>query len=545
MTNLNIQVLWDKTWSLYAKAPEPAQVSASVALVIGATGVACFLLVFLSSIRDRRALALARVTGTIVAPPRWSLLDHTVGGLYVDGQLQVRLSPDAAMSYLQSRMDMWQSTISGLMRFSSYGPLLIGLMGTMLGLADMLHDAQAGQTHTLVLKDLDGVFVGTLFGILGSLIGTLAMILASAITSTVVAAVENYAHHYILPLIQMPALLVRIEDVVEPVREKVREALEPFVEEVLALGQLLKEHAEASRQAAVDTSEALVRARAAAEKATVFDEASGAFRDSAKKVAEAGNTLADLTKSSQELATRATDLGEKLLGANRATEDLTRNATVVSGKMIDASTQMSASANAMVGQTSSMGVSADRLADICKQLVDTQDRVRAEVVAVQNMMDQLAPNAASMISDGFKERFEAICRALNDTITGVKAPLDGAAAMLREEQRRLVESAEQANLLLPQVSDRIHAMAQEVAKLVSATELLAKMRAQGAASDEQVRLPDGNNAQEIVAPIVQELDIQLSVINQIRDILDKRIKKPKPKRRLILGLLPTRRREES
>ncbi len=545
MTNLNIAILWKKIWELYAKAPEPAQISASVALVLGATGAVCLGAVLFFSIRDWRALARCRRTGQVGAPPRWTLLHHTVGDLYVDGRVQMRLSPDAAMSYLQSRMDMWQSTIAGLMRFFSYAPLLVGLMGTMLGLADMLRDAQGGAEHALVLKDLDAVFVGTLFGILGSLVGTLAMIVASAVISSVASSVETYVHDHILPLIEVPALLVRIEDVVEPVREKVREALEPFVEEVLALSLLLREQAEASRQAAVDTSEALGKARVAAEKATVFDEASGAFRDSARKVAEAGNTLADLTRRTQDLAVKAGDLGEQLLSAGRTTADLTQNVSAVSERMIDASSHLRASADSMAGSTSNMGTSADRLADICQQLVDTQDRVRVEVVAVQTMLNQLAPSAASKISDGFRERFDLICKSLEQTIAGIKAPLDGASVLLREEQRRLMESAEHANSILPQVSDRIHNMAQEIAKLVAVTEDLTRTRAQSSGGDAPVALPGLGNSHDIVSPIVQELDIQLNAINQIRDILDKRIKKPKPQRRKILGCIPVRQREES
>ncbi len=525
-----IDILGEKMVALYEKAPAASRVSAALALVVGCIGILCLAALCVVYYRDKRAIAAARRANAACEPPQATVMSHALSRMYKDGKVDTKLSHDAAMGYIQSRVDSWISTSASITRLFSYLPLLIGLMGTMLGLADMLQNYPTGGGQKAAMEHLDAVFAGTLFGILGSLIGTLSMVLGSALMGSITSEIEGYVHDFILPLVTPPALTVRIEDFVEPVREKVQEAMGPFVTLVDALGVGLAAHAESSKMAAEQATEAFRSATSAASKASVFDDAAAHFANSASSVVASGRTLGDLARSTQELAEATNQLGSKILDAGSKTSDLATAATTMSEKVAGAAGKLEESTSTMSTQSAALSASVERLDETCRRIEKTNDVLSTEVAVSQNVMRGLADTTAEKINQDFKSRIDAICKTLESTLNLIRKPIDEAASALQVEQARLLESGKTAQDILPQLDARLVSLTQELAGMTAAMEGLLSLRENPAfGGNERTAVIDDEPRKRDMDRLFVELKQHFEATQEIQSVVKSRMPIPEVK----------------
>lgn len=101
-----------------------------IALGVGITGLLISVLLVLAHLRDRFSLRRGRSDPDEYRPPKWGPLDRCLGEFFTDPLHSAPLSPDAASEYVTARLDAEHDVTYSIVRYFSYAPLLLGLMGT-------------------------------------------------------------------------------------------------------------------------------------------------------------------------------------------------------------------------------------------------------------------------------------------------------------------------------------------------------------------------------------------------------------------------------
>src|SRR6266511_2611727 len=138
-----------------------------IALGVGVAGLLISVLFVLAHVRDRFSLRRGRSNPDEYRPPKWGPLDRCLGEFFRDPLHSAPLSPDAASEYVTARLDAEHDVTNSIVRYFSYAPLLLGLMGTTFALRTLLVTSR--DTLQEIQPQLSGVFAGTLAGIAGSL----------------------------------------------------------------------------------------------------------------------------------------------------------------------------------------------------------------------------------------------------------------------------------------------------------------------------------------------------------------------------------------
>ena len=109
-----------------------------IALGVGIAGAVASLLLIIAHLRDRISLKRGWKNPDQYRAPKWGPLSGCLGDFFADPMHNAPLSPDAASEYVAGRLDAHQDLIQSAIRYFSYAPLLLGLMGTTLALRALL-----------------------------------------------------------------------------------------------------------------------------------------------------------------------------------------------------------------------------------------------------------------------------------------------------------------------------------------------------------------------------------------------------------------------
>src|SRR3989442_90745 len=100
-----------------------------IALGVGIAGLVASLLLVLTHLRDQFSLQRGRRSPEQYRAPKWGPLSWSVGEFFADPMHAAPLSPDAASEYVTGRLDAQRDLTQSAIRYFSYAPLLLGLMG--------------------------------------------------------------------------------------------------------------------------------------------------------------------------------------------------------------------------------------------------------------------------------------------------------------------------------------------------------------------------------------------------------------------------------
>lgn len=209
-----------------------------IALGVGFAGLAVSVLVVLAHFRDGLSFRRGRTNPGQYRPPKWGPLDRCLGEFFADPLHSAPLSPDAASEYITSRLDAEHDVTHSIVRYFSYAPLLLGLMGTTFALRTLL--VTSGDTLQEIQPQLSGVFAGTLAGIAGSLLAAVGGLVLDRVALSTANRAQDFIHRFIIPTLPERRIAIRIEDAVlaviseraQSVVETFRAAMQPVVTEL-------------------------------------------------------------------------------------------------------------------------------------------------------------------------------------------------------------------------------------------------------------------------------------------------------------------------
>ncbi len=275
-----------------------------IALGVGISGFAISILLVLAHVRDRMSLRRGRNNPDQYRPPKWGPLDRCLGVFFADPLHSAPLSPDAASEYVISRLDSEDDVTHSIVRYFSYAPLLLGLMGTTFALRSLL--VTSGDTLQEIQPQLSGVFAGTLAGIAGSLLAAVGGLILNRVSLSTTHRAQDFIHRFIIPTLPERRIAIRIEDAVlaviseraQAVVESFRDAIQPVVTELEAV-------AERCGKAAEVATDAFSQAARAVREAGNIEVASRNFKSGAHMIDSSAEQLSDATKQTAEVLLRA------------------------------------------------------------------------------------------------------------------------------------------------------------------------------------------------------------------------------------------------
>jgi hypothetical protein len=275
-----------------------------IALGVGIAGLVVSLLFVLAHLRDRLSLHRGHGNPGQYLPPKWGPLDRCLGEFFADPLHSAPLSPDAASEFITSRLDAEHDVTHSVVRYFSYAPLLLGLMGTTFALRTLL--VTSGDTLQEIQPQLSGVFAGTLAGIAGSLLAAVGGLVLDRVALSTANRAQDFIHRFIIPTLPERRIAIRIEDAVlaviseraQAVVESFRTAMQPVVTELEAV-------ADRCGKAAATATDAFSEAARAVREAGNLEVASRNFKTGAHMIDSAAEQLSDATKQTAEVLLRA------------------------------------------------------------------------------------------------------------------------------------------------------------------------------------------------------------------------------------------------
>ena len=278
-----------------------------VALSVGGGGLFVSFILVALHVRDQHALRLGARNPNQFLSPNWGPLSQALGEFFRDPIQNAPLSPDAAAEYVIGRLESQREATQSIIRYFSYAPLLLGLIGTILALRALL--VESGNTLQEIQPHLAGVFAGTLAGILGSLLAAIGgLILDSASLSTVNRA-QDFIHRYILPTLPERRIALRIEDaVLALITERTQAVVESFNNAIQPVAQQMEQIAIRCGIAAEASTKAFTEAAHAVREAGNWEIASRNFKSGAHMIDSSAEQLSDATKQTAETILRIGEL---------------------------------------------------------------------------------------------------------------------------------------------------------------------------------------------------------------------------------------------
>ena len=282
-----------------------------LALGVGIGGLIASLVLVLAHLRDQSSLNTGRNNPEKYRAPKWGPLDRALGEFLADPLHSAPLSPDAASEYVTGRLDAEQELTQSAIRYFSYAPLLLGLMGTTLALRALL--VTGGNTLQQIQPLLSGVFAGTLGGIAGSLVAAIGGLLLDRVALSTSNRAQDFIHRFILPLLPERRIALRIEEaVLAVIAERAQAVAETFRNAMQPVANQMEEVAVRCSRSAEAATAALSEASRAVREAGNLEAASRSFKAGAHMIDSSAEQLSDATKQTAEIVLRIGDVRASL-----------------------------------------------------------------------------------------------------------------------------------------------------------------------------------------------------------------------------------------
>jgi hypothetical protein len=255
------------------------------------------------------------------------------------------LSPDAASEYVTGRLDAQQDMTQAVIRYLSYAPLLLGLMGTTLALRTLL--VTGGNTLQEIQPQLSGVFAGTLAGIVGSLVAAVGGLLLDRVALSTSNRAQDFIYRHILPMLPERRIAIRIEEaVLTTIAERAQAVVDGFRIALQPVAAELEDVAVRCAEAAQVATAALSEAARAVREAGNIEAASQNFKKGAHMIDSSAEQLSDATKQTAEIVLRAGEVRGSLKGVLDRLEATSENLGAASKGVTDAIAAQASTAHA-------------------------------------------------------------------------------------------------------------------------------------------------------------------------------------------------------
>ena len=278
-----------------------------VAIGVGSVGLAASLVLVLVQLRDQFSLKRNERSPSQFRPPKWGLLNQSLGEFFQDPVRNAPLSPDAAAEFVIGRLEAQRDVTQAVIRYFSYAPLLFGLMGTIFSLRALL--VVSGNTLQQIQPQLAGVFAGTLAGIIGSLVAAVGGLILDYATQSTINQAQDFVHRHVIPTLPERRISIRIEDaVLALIAERTRIVAESFNSALRPVAIQMAEVASRCSKAAETATEAFTQAARALREAGDLEDASRRFKAGAHMIDSSAEQLSDATRQTAEVILRVGEL---------------------------------------------------------------------------------------------------------------------------------------------------------------------------------------------------------------------------------------------
>jgi hypothetical protein len=261
------------------------------------------LLCVLAHLRDQSSLRNGREHPERYRAPKCGPLNLSLGEFLADLLNSAALNPDAASEYVAGRLDAEHEFTQSAIRYSSYTPLVIGLMGTTLSLRYLL--TTGGKTLQDIQPLLSGVVAATFGVIAGSLIVATDGLVSDRMALSSGNQAQDFVHRFILPLLPEHRITVRFEDaVLGLIAARVQGGAETFTNGIIPAATQVKAVVTRSAKAAEEAPKAFSEAVRALREAGDLEAGSRSFKTGAHMIEISAEQLSDATKQTVEVVLR-------------------------------------------------------------------------------------------------------------------------------------------------------------------------------------------------------------------------------------------------
>jgi hypothetical protein len=501
-------------WQLHARAPAAARGLGDAALAVGIGGLLLALRWSWGQRQDRKSLDRASST---TRPGRLRPSGPTAAALRdlpwtLDGA--TNLSPDAADAAIRGRLESLLDSRASVVRFLAYAPLLLGLCGTILGLASLLQALTGGQDRMSEAgQGLAAVFVGTLLGIVGSLAAGTGGVLLSRSAERLLARAEGYVHTFVLPSIVERKIQIRIEEaVLETLTARTHSAVSLFAEALQPLAKSLLDSAAGAAQAAERSAEAFDVATRALRQAGDLEAAArllaqgmGQLEPAAARLERAGSVVHDVTLVQGELHERISTAVRTLEQASERVAESIRGSQHSSQLQAQG---LQHGTEALAGSVASLQQEVLSIREDFRQLAaDVRQRnalenqkldearthtlhftaalgqvaavsagVHQELAAMRQTLEGFGSSAAQAIGRDLTAKVDELCQRLSEVLAGFHSVMPAAAAEMREAGRSLSSDLHEARSDLPEVLRAVQELRAAAAQMSAVVQQIAELQ---------------------------------------------------------------------
>ncbi len=501
-----LQYVTSIVWELRRSAPPEARLMGDLAAAVGVLAVVSAGRYLLSYRRDRSRMRSAQTSGAVPDFPAGGPLAEALGQVWANNRVLSHLSGDAVLALVRSRLEAYAEGRAAKLRFLAYAPLLLGLSGTMFGLARLLPELDFRRTEPQIQRtartaesappvgrsQLEGVFVGTLMGIFGSMAAAAGATAFGAVSARVSGEAEQFLLVVVLPHVPDPRVRLDVqEDVVRALSESTRKAVELFVTELRRVVVPLQATATQSAEAAKTATAAFGEAQRALKEAGNLEKASRNLNAGLKTMANAAGVIDAVTASLDRLAKDQADVegkmtqtaGEMLvasqqlsgaLGAwssaltdeaarrEQSTRDLTLKITELGDQVRGVgqafgglATDVHARNELETGKLEESRREIERFAQAVTSSSARSSDVAQELAMMRQTQERFSEVAVKAISSGLTEQIRTLCVQIEESFNKVASVLPRAADEVRAAGKELLRDVESARRGLPEVSDRL------------------------------------------------------------------------------------------
>lgn len=502
--------------TLRGAAPAEARLFGDAAWLVGLGCLAHVVHLLRADRRERVALAElhGRDPEAWVFAPR-SAMEDALAGWLQEGHVVCALSPDAAWQHLTLRLQAFHEQRAALPRFLAYVPLMLGLAGTMIGLAHLLPEldrrpgAHTGGPPPIPMatgsRHLEGVFYGTLSGVGAALIGGVAGLRLARSSGRALGDAELFLRASVLPQIPKSHVKLDIEDaVLRLVGERAQTAVNAFRNALEPLSATLGQHARAATAAAERASAAFDQAAVAVKRAGNLERAAARLVSGIEAIDGAAGTLggviAGLDTSARQQAQivdaartgvvtlrgATLDLvnavgtwqgaaAEALKRQEQHGELLTQETARLHVQILGVSTAFSGLADSVAQRNQVEGdklrVAKDDLDQVVGVVQDgskTTARIASELSGVREAMEGVTGALVRQVGDGLRQEVAALMTRIDGTLRELASEIPRGSAEAKAAGQALLRDLEEARRQTPTLTADVTRLHDEVAKLSQA-----------------------------------------------------------------------------
>jgi hypothetical protein len=415
-----------------------------LALGVGIVGLITSLALVLAHLRDQFSLERGRDNPEKYRAPKWGPLSRSLGEFFADPLRNAPLSPDAASEYITGRLDAEHELTQSAIRYLSYAPLLLGLMGTTLALRSLL--VAGGNTLQQIQPLLSGVFAGTLAGISGSLLAAAGGLLLDRVALSTSNRAQDFIHRFILPLLPERRIALRIEDaVLAVIAERAQAVAETFRSAIQPVVHQMEEVAARCGKAAETATAAFSEAQRALREAGNLEAASRSFKAGAHMIDSSAEQLSDATKQTAEIVLRIGEVRASLAGllerVQTAADKLGISSERVGSQLAAQIADLNTHANTVQGCVSDLRLSIEGLSS---ELVRRANADSTHLETIKGQAEAMG-RALTLLSQIARESSDAAnmlhasSRAIDETVEAVQ---QGIKAGIQEFAERVAGALE-------------------------------------------------------------------------------------------------------